>query len=232
MKAVIFDLDDTLFLERSYVLSGFRAVGEWISEAYSIRGFFETAARLFGEGHRGRIFDEVLSNLGIRADSPLIDSLVACYRNHRPEIRMYDDAERSLAHYRRYTTTGIITDGYLVAQKRKVAVLGLEQLVDHIVYSDESGRDHWKPSSVPYLMMMKMTGCTGPDCSYVSDNPLKDFVTAKALGWTTVRIRRTGGEYSEIVVDANHSAQYEVSTLDDLAKVLVIESGSLSAASR
>ena len=77
-------------------------------------------------------------------------------------------------------TTGIITDGYLVAQKRKVAALGLEQLVDYVVYSDEFGRDHWKPSSVPYLIMMKMTGCTGPDCSYVSDNPLKDFVTAKA----------------------------------------------------
>ena len=40
MKAVIFDLDDTLFPERTYVLSGFRAVGDWISETYSIRGFF------------------------------------------------------------------------------------------------------------------------------------------------------------------------------------------------
>src|SRR5208282_3192949 len=207
LRAVVFDLDDTLFPERSYVLSGFRAVGEWISETYSIRGFFETAARLFGEGHRGRIFDEVLSTLGV------------C-------------AERALAHFGCHVTTGIITDGYLVAQKRKVAALGLERLVDYIVYSDEFGRDHWKPSAVPYLMMMKMTGCAGRDCSYVSDNPLKDFVTAKALGWTTVRIRRTGGEYSEVVVDATHSAHCEVSTLDDLAKVLVIESGSLSAASR
>ena len=127
-----------------------------------------------------------------------------------------------LAHFRRHVTTGIITDGYLVAQKRKIAALGLEQLVDHIVYSDEFGRDHWKPSSVPYLMMMKMIGCTGPDCSYVSDNPMKDFVTAKALGWTTVRIRRIGGEYSEVVVDATHSAHYEFSTLDDLTKALVI----------
>ena len=232
MKAVIFDLDDTLFPERSYVLSGFRAVGEWISETYSTRGFFETAARLFGEGHRGRIFDEVLSTLGIRADPPLIDSLVACYRNHRPEIRMYDDVERALGHYRRYQTTGIITDGYLVAQKRKVAALGLGQLVDHIVYSDEFGRDHWKPSTVPYLMMMKMTGCRGPDCSYVSDNPLKDFVTAKSLGWTTVRIRRTGAEYSDVDVDATHSAHYEFSTLDDLTKVLVIESDLSTAPSR
>ncbi len=104
--------------------------------------------------------------------------------------------------------------------------------MDHIVYSDEFGRDHWKPSAVPYLTMMKMTGCAGPDCSYVSDNPLKDFVTAKSLGWTTVRIRRIGGEYSEVLVDTTHSAHCEVSTLDDLAKVLVIESGSLSAASR
>jgi len=222
VKAVIFDLDDTLFPERSYVLSGFRAVGDWIHETYSIRGFFETAARLFGEGHRGRIFDEVLSTLGVSADRPLIDSLISCYRNHHPEIRMYQDAERALARFECHATTGIITDGYLVAQKRKVAALGLEQLVDHIVYSDEFGRDHWKPSSVPYLMMMEMTGCTGPDCAYVSDNPLKDFVAAKALGWTTVQIRRIGGEYSKVVVDAAHSSDYEIFGLDDLANALNI----------
>ncbi len=222
MKAVIFDLDDTLFPESEYVLSGLRAVGARIEDVFADRGFYEMAARLFSQGHRGSIIDEALTALGLCVRPDLVESLVAHYRNHVPEIRLYEDATRALAHFRRHVTTGIITDGYLVAQKRKIAALGLEQLVDHIVYSDEFGRDHWKPSSVPYLMMMKMIGCTGPDCSYVSDNPMKDFVTAKALGWTTVRIRRIGGEYSEVVVDATHSAHYEFSTLDDLTKALVI----------
>ena len=30
VHTVVFDLDDTLFAERDYVLSGFRAVDEWI----------------------------------------------------------------------------------------------------------------------------------------------------------------------------------------------------------
>jgi len=222
VKAMIFDLDDTLFPEREYVLSGFRAVGACIEDLFAERGFFETAARFFFQGHRGRIIDEALTDLGLCVGRDLVESLVALYRDHVPQIRLYEDAARALAHFGRHATTGIITDGYLVAQKRKVAALGIEPLVDYIVYSDEFGRDHWKPSSVPYRTMMKMTGCAGRDCTYVSDNSLKDFVTAKALGWTTVRIRRIGGEYSEVVVDASHSAHYEISTLDDLTNALVI----------
>ena len=40
ISAIIFDLDDTLFQESEYVLSGFREVGVWIEKEYSIRGFF------------------------------------------------------------------------------------------------------------------------------------------------------------------------------------------------
>lgn len=89
MKTVVFDLDDTLFPERDYVLSGFRAVGAWVAEVCFVNGFSETAAQLFAEGCRGRIFDEALIALGLRPDQLLIDSLVTCYRNHSPDICLF-----------------------------------------------------------------------------------------------------------------------------------------------
>ena len=38
---VVFDVDDTLYLERDYVRSGFRAVGVWASRWLGLSGFAE-----------------------------------------------------------------------------------------------------------------------------------------------------------------------------------------------
>ena len=95
MKAVIFDLDDTLFPESEYVLSGLRAVGARIEDVFADRGFYEMAARLFSQGHRGSIIDEALTALGLCVRPDLVESLVAHYRNHVPEIRLYEDATRA-----------------------------------------------------------------------------------------------------------------------------------------
>lgn len=40
IKVVVFDLDDTLFPEHEFVLSGFRVVSNWVTTQYSITGFF------------------------------------------------------------------------------------------------------------------------------------------------------------------------------------------------
>ena len=84
MKAVIFDLDDTLFPESEYVLSGLRAVGARIEDEFADRGFYRTAARLFAQGHRGYIIDEALTALGLCVRPDLVESLVALYRDHNP----------------------------------------------------------------------------------------------------------------------------------------------------
>lgn len=39
---VIFDLDDTLFLERDFVRSGFAAVGRWMARTIGISNFDRT----------------------------------------------------------------------------------------------------------------------------------------------------------------------------------------------
>ena len=57
--AVVFDLDDTLYAERDYVLSGMGAVAAWV-EAELGSGADEAFAELvalFDQGVRGRVFD-------------------------------------------------------------------------------------------------------------------------------------------------------------------------------
>ena len=44
---VVFDLDDTVFSERQYAVSGFKATGHFIQRQFGIRGFAETSIALF-----------------------------------------------------------------------------------------------------------------------------------------------------------------------------------------
>ena len=98
----------------------------------------------------------------------------------------------------------------------KADALGIAGDFDAVVYSDEFGRECWKPSSIPYQAVMQRLGGPAELFTYVSDNPTKDFVAANALGWRTVRIRRADGEYRELVAAPGHDAHVEITTLHDL----------------
>jgi putative hydrolase of the HAD superfamily len=221
VKVLVFDLDDTLFPERHYVLSGFRAVDNWLSATHSIDGFFKVALGLHDGGLRGRVFDEALCIIGQDPDPQLVRSLVNVYRNHDPQIALYSDAKWAIRFFRKYLYLSIITDGYLGVQRKKVASLGISPRFDAIVYSDEFGRRCWKPSPVPYLQVMRAFGCKGSECLYVGDNPIKDFVGAKAFGWMTVRIAREGGEHSGVIADEAYEAHLRIDSLFELRDIVL-----------
>src|SRR4029453_15926219 len=88
-RVVVFDLDDTLFPEQQYVLSGFRAVDVWLTEAQGVTGFYKRAHALFLAGAQGHIFDLALSALGRPGDKALINTLVQIYREHSPSVNLY-----------------------------------------------------------------------------------------------------------------------------------------------
>ena len=57
---VIFDLDDTLYLERDFARSGFVAAGDWLRGEIGSAGLTEVCQEMFEAGRRTRIFDEAL----------------------------------------------------------------------------------------------------------------------------------------------------------------------------
>ena len=215
---VVLDMDDTLFLERDYVLSGFAAVDAVVANEHGLKGFSERAWRLFCAGARGRIFDETLKEMGVEPQSVSIARLVAAYRSHSPRIELTSDSLRFLKLARsRGLQIALVSDGAHVAQQAKVKALGLEKLVSPIVLTDAFGRDAWKPSSRGYLEVFERLGGKHGDYIYVGDNPNKDFIAPNALGWRTIRIRRPQGEY--VLASAlTHSGapQREIASFDEL----------------
>ncbi len=92
-RVIVFDLDDTLYLERDYVRSGFLAV----EAASRISGFAAQAWSLFVEGARHTTFDLTLERLGKAPSEPaLVPQLVAIYREHVPDISLPADTVKAI----------------------------------------------------------------------------------------------------------------------------------------
>jgi Haloacid dehalogenase-like hydrolase len=83
-------------------------------------------------------------------------------------------------------------------QRKKFEALALAHHFDAVVFSDELGREFWKPSPRPFEVASEALGVDPSECVYVSDNPLKDFIGARRAGLATVRLRRPDGVYAQI----------------------------------
>ncbi len=127
IQAIVFDMDDTLYKEKDYVVSGFKAVDDWIKDNYGKIGFYNIAIRLFNSGERKFVFNKTLKKLDIDYDEKLISNLIEQYRFHKPDIQLLDEADWVLNNLVNTVKIGLISDGYLVAQKRKINALKLKR---------------------------------------------------------------------------------------------------------
>ena len=225
IKAVVFDLDDTIISEREYIKSGFKSVASKISKEHGLDEFYvyETMDRLFEESSKN-VFNRLLDNLEVDYDIEYIKYLISIYRNHMPSIKLYDDAKEILDYLKNSKIKlGIITDGYQITQRNKLKVLNIDEYFECIVITDELGREYWKPHRKPYEIVKEALGLQYEEIVYVGDNINKDFITANKLGMNTVMINRLEGVYSNIDKDESYKAKIEINTLTSLVEVLKLE---------
>lgn len=217
IRVVVFDLDDTLYPERSYAFSGFEAVGRWLAEHHACG--FSPAGRmreLFDTPHRPRVFDAVLQELGIEPTPEQVQAMVKVYREHRPAIHLFPDAEEALRRWTGCFRLGLISDGPLVSQQQKVEALGLPGRIERIILTDAWGPAFWKPHPRAFEDIEKAFNWRESACVYIADNPAKDFVAPRKLGWRTARIRRIGGTFTDTLPPDGGEAEFEVASLSDV----------------
>lgn len=183
---VVFDIDDTLYLERDYVGSGFRAVGRLAQDRWGLPGLERRCRDLFDAGVRGDIFDRVLPE-----KPEVVKGLVSAYRTHPPEIVLASDALDAIESISSRWPIAVISDGPPESQRRKADALGLCRISDTILLTWELGAEFHKPGTAAFAAVAERIPARG--YVYVADNPAKDFMGPAALGWRTVRIRRNGG---------------------------------------
>ena len=211
IKLVVFDMDDTLYLERSYVESGFRAVGEMLERDYRVPSFYAAAWKLFELGARGDIFDSVLGRASQPLPRDIVERCVGVYRDHEPRIELLDDSLALLRVCQARFQTGLVTDGPRNSQRAKIRSLNLNRLIQRIIVTDEHASGWPKPAPKAFEALQDWFDVRGTECLYIGDNPRKDFVAGHALGWRTVRVRRPEGLHCNVEMDTD--AEFEVPDL-------------------
>ena len=223
ITSVAFDLDDTLYDEIEYCKSGFAAVAKFLvnlPDMPSAERIFDAFWKQFAAGNRTRTFNAGLDQLGIRYDDKLIEKLVKVYRNHRPKITLPQDSRDALGQLSSKWTLALLTDGFLPAQQLKVRALGLERYFKCIIYTEELGRQFWKPSPVGFEKLMETLKAKPENIAYVADNPIKDFIAPNKLGFSTIQIIRPARIHTESCDQAGAAAQYVIREISQLPALI------------
>jgi putative hydrolase of the HAD superfamily len=223
ITTVVFDLDDTLYDEVEYCKSGFGAVARFLAdlpEALTVEHIFGAFWRQFTAGNRTKTFNAALDELGIDYDDKLINELLKVYRNHIPKITLPADSKDVLHQLSEKFTLALLTDGFLSAQQLKVEALAIEEFFKHTVYTEQLGRQCWKPSPAGFEKLMQDLNAKPENISYVADNEKKDFIAPNKLGILTIQLIRPARIHTESAEQSEAAAQYIIHKISQLPPLL------------
>lgn len=188
IKGVIFDLDDTLYSEKEYVKSGYKAVSEYFGGGYE-----EMLWNYFVNGKPA--IDELLKELGCENEK---DKILKIYRSHKPDIHLYSGVTELIEMLKAEgKKVGIITDGRPEEQRAKVHALRLEGLIDDVIITDELGGIQFrKPCDIAFRIIVIRWRLNPAEIVYIGDNPIKDFQAPQQLGMKSIYFNNTDGLYT------------------------------------
>jgi len=211
---LVFDLDDTLYDELDYVMSGFLAVANFLEETreLSSKKTFKEMKEILEKQGRGLVFDTLLKNHHLYSKK-LVKECLSVYRHHIPQIKIYPDANRLFKRYKDRSLF-IVTDGHKIVQDNKIEALHLKEKMEHCYLTNRYGNKNAKPSPYCFILICKRKNVSPRDIVYIADNPYKDFVGLKTLGFQTIRILR--GRYRDVKLGKEHEADRTITTLDEL----------------
>ena len=210
---LIFDLDDTLYPERTFVESGFQAVAAYLQaqRGWPAEDSFAHMKNVLKREGRGAVFNSLLAHHGEIRHYAVVEC-VRIYRHHVPEIRLAESVRNLLA--RLAPPLYLVTDGHKLVQQYKVQALGIEPLFAKVFITHRYGLRHAKPSIYCFDLIRAREGCDWSDMVYVGDNPAKDFINLTPMGVRTVRVLT--GEHRLVKAKFGHEASQVIDKLDQL----------------
>jgi putative hydrolase of the HAD superfamily len=201
IKLVCFDLDNTLYDQKLYFIESFKIIAEYLKKNHSICEVtvidkLWTLLKSKGSMYP-KLIDELLNLFGLHNERLLKVLVQLFHQAPVGSLMLYEDARNVLPLLAQNYMLGLITNGHQEMQKRKVAALGLEGLMNIKIYTAEIGFP--KPAPEGYKYALKIANIRPHQSLYVGDNPYVDFEGAKCSGVYTVRLLR--GEFKESTVN-------------------------------
>jgi putative hydrolase of the HAD superfamily len=192
IRAVVFDLDGTLLDRKSafetYMLEQAERFAARLGDVTRER-FIDAAFRtdLNGTAPRTAAFQQMAAELGL--DERLATELVADYKVGFPATcRLFPGAMETLRSLRADgLRLGLITNGSVSMQSRKLDAVDLRPVLDAILISEGEGVR--KPDAAIFHRAAERLGVESSVCVFVGDNPEADVRGAKRVGMRAVWVR-------------------------------------------
>lgn len=221
---VAFDLDDTLYQERDFAISGYRHVASMLAAKASLDADALTTAMTSALDCRLNPFDAIapaLSTAGLKLEEELPEML-GIYRDHVPSISLDGTTLSVLRKLQQAEVVmAIITDGRTLTQTNKIAALGMSDFVapGNIFISEQTGFE--KKTGRNFDALVRRYPEAGRFI-YVGDNPDKDFRSANIRGWTTVCLLDQGHNIHTQIFgkDALSDPAFRIRSFHDLPEII------------
>jgi len=199
VKAIFFDLDDTLYdyssssgyskdkvfsyllnrhphLKQEDILSSYEKI---IQDAVE-----EEVKGTYGAWDRQKRFSRLLLSIGLKNDG-LSKKLVTIFAKARAESsKPYPDTQDVLSKLGKKYVLGVITNGPSVYQREEISLLKLETYFSHILIAEEVG--FRKPAKEIFQTALEKVARHPEEAVMVGNNPMEDIKPAKKLGMETV----------------------------------------------
>lgn len=203
LKAVIFDLDDTLYTDFSSLdREGYIAADQYAQQQFGLdEGVFlhelqqakaglRARLTLQPESHDRLLFAQIaLENLGINPIRHAERIFEIYWRTMMAGMQVEPQAQELLVQLREHGIRVILcTNMTAQIQMRKLVLLDLDNLVDAVVTSEEAGID--KPNPEIFELAVQKAGCNKAECIMVGDSYNHDIVGACTFGLHAIWICR------------------------------------------
>ena len=188
-SVVVFDLDDTLYQELDFVISGFKSI---VEKHFTDNHEYLLKAMLNWHNLNENVFEKLLSFFvaELNNDEYTIEGLIYTYRNHFPSINLNPGGQRLMDQLKLLgCKIGLITDGRGITQKNKIKALGLDNYFELIIISEEFGSE--KPCYKNFQVFQDKFPLSN-HFVYIGDNTQKDFIIPNKLGWLTICLLDSG----------------------------------------
>ncbi|MCX4321515.1 MAG: HAD-IA family hydrolase [Lachnospiraceae bacterium] len=226
IKAVIFDLDDTLYDYKALERAAFECVGGLVRERLGVSeeqyedAFMrarQTTKEMLGEtatSHsRMLYFQKTLEYLDIRPLYLALEMYETYWGFFLDNMCLYPGARELLeALHEKYIRVGVCTDLLAHIQHRKLRRLGMIDDVDCMVTSEEAGAE--KPASGIFELCLQKLRLPAAEVCFVGDNLERDIKGATAAGmqaiWFHTGASQEEKERDDIDVVSDYGELYEL----------------------
>ena len=201
-KAVLFDLDDTLYEYAPCNRHGLAAAREVLGGAFEIpaqefhalhdevRGQLASELRGQAASHNRALFFKRMVEAVAGGPHPAAADLVrrmydrywaAFYERMQPQA----DAPEVLAALKASRPLVLVSNHTALPQLGKIAALGFDGLFDAVVTSEEAGAE--KPAARIFETALERAGCPAEEAVMIGDDPETDIAGAAAFGMRTIQ---------------------------------------------